>query len=63
VAGADGAHLLDLDATVCPFQPICDPVVDGLVVRWDNNHVTLTYLREVVAGPFEAFLEEEGLLP
>jgi peptidoglycan/LPS O-acetylase OafA/YrhL len=61
-AGDEGVHLIDLDATVCPFQPICDPVVNGLVVRWDSNHLTLTYIREVVAEPFEAFLVDGGVL-
>jgi hypothetical protein len=62
-SGADGVHLVDLDQVVCPFLPICDPVVRGLVVRWDNNHVTLTYLHEVVAEPFETYLEDSGVLP
>jgi hypothetical protein len=61
-AADDGIHLLDLDRVACPYLPICDPVVNGVIVRHDNNHLTVAYGREVVAEPFEAFLEEEGLL-
>jgi SGNH domain (fused to AT3 domains) len=57
-----GVHVLDLDRVVCPYLPICDPVVNGVVVRRDANHLTLSYAREVVAEPFETFLDEEGLL-
>lgn len=52
----DNVVALDLDDAVCPRAPLCDPVVDELVVRRDSNHVT---------GAFAAHLSERvaGLLP
>jgi hypothetical protein len=31
---------MDLDTVVCPFLPVCDPIVQGHVVRADGNHLT-----------------------
>jgi peptidoglycan/LPS O-acetylase OafA/YrhL len=31
---------LDLDRVVCPALPICDPFIDGIVVRWDGAHLS-----------------------
>ena len=30
----------DFDKLVCPFKPICDPVVKGKLVRFDQQHLT-----------------------
>ena len=34
---------LDVDASACPFLPICDPIVDGRVTYWNNAHLTRRY--------------------
>ena len=34
---------LSLDDLVCPYLPICDPVVDGTVVRSDDEHLTAAF--------------------
>ncbi len=47
---------LDLDQLACPGLPTCDPVVDGLVVRWNHSHLTDTFARSLV-GPLEQRLD------
>ena len=39
----DDVEVINLDQAVCPFLPICDPVVGGLVVRWDHQHIAVAY--------------------
>ena len=43
---------IDFDRQVCPYLPICDPVVDGMVVHHDDNHLTVTFA-DTLLGPFE----------
>lgn len=38
-----GVEVVDLDQLVCPYLPICDPVVAGRVVRWDYQHLATAY--------------------
>ena len=35
--------VVDLDRAVCPRLPSCDPVVGGVIVRRDPDHVSLPY--------------------
>ncbi len=46
---------------VCPFMPICDPVVDGTIVRFDNQHITPRYAVSL-APPMTQFLRRNQLL-
>ena len=39
-AHPDDVVSVDMDRKVCPYLPICDPVVKGLIVRWDSAHIT-----------------------
>ncbi len=39
-AANDGMWTIDLDRTVCPNLPTCDPIIDGVVVHWDDAHLT-----------------------
>jgi peptidoglycan/LPS O-acetylase OafA/YrhL len=52
----------DFDRLVCPWLPICDPVVDGIIVKWDGLHLSKRYA-EHLAGPITAYLQEHRLLP
>jgi peptidoglycan/LPS O-acetylase OafA/YrhL len=52
---------LDLDASTCPYLPICDPVVDGIVVRRDNTHITTRYARTLV-DLFEQYFVGNGIV-
>ena len=38
-----GVYSLDLDKEVCPLLPICDPVVNGEVVRFDALHLAVKF--------------------
>ncbi len=62
-ADADPQHVdsIDLDPLVCPYLPICDPVIDGLPVRRDNNHITTTFWLHRRAE-IEALLAGTGML-
>jgi peptidoglycan/LPS O-acetylase OafA/YrhL len=61
----DAAHeqvvSIDADRLTCPYLPICDPVLEGLVVRRDGNHLTATYARSL-EDDIEAVLVAHGVL-
>ncbi len=62
LADADpGVVAVDLDPLVCPYLPICDPVVDGMVVKRDDNHLTVTFANSML-DEVEAFLIAEGVV-
>ncbi len=52
---------LDLDRLVCPYLPICDPVVDGVIVKVDQGHITATYSRKISRN-IEKFLEDNAII-
>jgi peptidoglycan/LPS O-acetylase OafA/YrhL len=52
---------LDLDRQVCPYLPICDPIVDGLIVKRDETHLT-TRFATTLRDDVEAFLIDIGAL-
>ncbi len=60
---ADGKRVfsIDIDRLVCPYLPICDPLVDGVVVRRDNSHLSLRFA-ESIAGQIEDLLVQQGAL-
>jgi len=53
---------LDLDTTVCPALPICDPVVAGRIVKFDQSHLT-TKFSQSLAPEITSYLERVGFLP
>lgn len=52
---------IDLDREVCPYLPICDPIVRNLIVRWDPQHLTARFAT-TLAEPLERLLAAPGLL-
>jgi peptidoglycan/LPS O-acetylase OafA/YrhL len=52
---------LDFDQFVCPRLPTCDPVVDGLIVKRDSDHITGTFAAHI-ADEVDALLHEDGVL-
>jgi hypothetical protein len=52
---------LDVDQLVCPYLPICDPMVDGEVVRIDGSHLTRTYARSI-APVIAEYLAQNGVI-
>ena len=61
---ADGAGIftLDLDRLVCPYYPICDPIVGGVVVKRDTQHITAAYSAEI-APSIGSILLSDGIIP
>jgi hypothetical protein len=57
----DEVWSLDIDRLACPYLPICDPVVDGLIVRRDNTHLTGTF-SEHLSEAFEDVLVTAGVI-
>jgi peptidoglycan/LPS O-acetylase OafA/YrhL len=39
----DNVFQVNLNRTVCPKLPLCEPFIDGYVVRRDRSHVTATF--------------------
>lgn len=57
----DGVWSIDLDGAVCPYLPICDPVIDSMIVRRDRTHLTLTFA-ESLSERFEDVLVSAGVI-
>lgn len=55
LADGDGVWSLDLDRLVCPYLPICDPIVGGLVVSLDGGHLTDDFAA-TLADPIRDFM-------
>ncbi len=60
-ARRDGVWDLNLDHLVCPYFPICDPVVHGMVVKQDHGHLTATYARSI-SDEIERYLRDNEVL-
>ncbi len=59
-ADDEGIVSIDLDRGICPYLPICDPVVGGEVVRWDETHLTQTFAVTLLDG-IDRVLVDEGV--
>lgn len=57
----DDVWVLDMDQLVCPYLPICDPVIDGEIVKIDHGHITATYSR-TISHDIEKFLEDNPII-
>jgi hypothetical protein len=57
----DSVWSADLDRLVCPYLPICDPIVGGRVVQIDGSHLTTAY-SSFLAPDITRYLEANGLL-
>jgi len=61
IANGTDVYALDLDRVVCPYFPICDPMVDGIVVKKDGEHITAAYSREI-GQSISALLVADGIV-
>jgi peptidoglycan/LPS O-acetylase OafA/YrhL len=52
---------VDIDGLVCPFLPICDPIVNGEVVRIYGHHLTAQFATSIEPA-IEAHLDSMGVL-
>jgi hypothetical protein len=57
----DDVWAADFDRLVCPFLPICDPIVNGQIVKADRTHLTDKFAK-TLAGPVDAYLKRQGIL-
>jgi hypothetical protein len=57
----DEVWSMDIDTLVCPYLPICDPVVDDEIVMRDHNHITATYARGL-ADELAAYMQDNRIL-
>jgi peptidoglycan/LPS O-acetylase OafA/YrhL len=62
VADNKSVYVADIDKLVCPYMPICDPIVNGLVVRHDYEHITPAFSLSL-SGPLTDLLQNEALIP
>jgi peptidoglycan/LPS O-acetylase OafA/YrhL len=58
----DRVRSLDLDKQVCPLLPVCNPIVNGEIVKRDPSHLTAQFARSL-APYVETYLRSVGLLP
>jgi len=61
-ASNDKIFSLDLDRQVCPLLPICDPVVNGEIVKMNPSHLRAAFAA-TVAPYVDTYLKSVGLLP
>ncbi len=54
-------YVADFDKLVCPALPVCDPVVNGIIVRWDIQHLTPRFALSI-AKPITAYLQDLRLI-
>jgi peptidoglycan/LPS O-acetylase OafA/YrhL len=55
-------YVANIDRLVCPYMPICDPIVNGIIVRRDYEHLTPAFALSL-AGPLTNLLQNEALIP
>ena len=63
-AAGQSSHvwLADVDHLVCPYLPICDPIVNGVVVKWDTEHLA-TRFSASLAPAIGDWLQRRRLIP
>ena len=57
----DAVWSLDIDRLVCPYFPICDPVINGMVVKLNAGHITAHYA-VAISPEIEAYLKQNAIL-
>jgi hypothetical protein len=54
-----GVRSLNLDPLVCPELPVCDPIVEGFVVRLDHDHISQAW-SAYIANDLDKLLHKLG---
>jgi hypothetical protein len=57
-----GVTSANFDRLVCPFLPICDPIVNGQIVKQDGTHLTAQFAK-TLAPAIRAYMKSVGLIP
>jgi peptidoglycan/LPS O-acetylase OafA/YrhL len=55
-------YVANIDTLICPYMPICDPVVNGIIVRHDYEHITPAFSLSLT-GALTNLLQNEALIP
>jgi peptidoglycan/LPS O-acetylase OafA/YrhL len=58
----DNVHSANFDRLVCPFLPICDPIVNRQIVKWDQSHLTVAFAK-TMAPEVDDYLKQIGAIP
>ena len=58
----DQVWVANFDRLVCPYLPICDPVVGGQIVKVDNSHLSPKFAASI-APEVDDYLKQIGALP
>ena len=58
----DRVWVANFDRLVCPYLPICDPVVGGHIVKVDNSHLSPKFAASI-APEVDDYLKQIGVLP
>ncbi len=56
-----GVTSVDFDRLICPFLPICDPVVNNQLVKWEAAHITLKFA-QTLAPQIDVYLKQTGAI-
>jgi hypothetical protein len=62
VADNKRAYAANFDKLLCPYLPICDPVVNGTIVRKDPQHISATFADSLTPA-VTFYLQGTGLIP
>lgn len=60
--GDDAVSTLSIERLVCPLAPVCDPMVAGKVVFFDDAHITAAW-SEAISDDLATLLAGAGLIP
>jgi hypothetical protein len=58
----DDVWSLDLDHLVCPYFPICDPIVNHQITKIDPGHLTPAFAQSL-APAMDALFKQNGIIP
>jgi peptidoglycan/LPS O-acetylase OafA/YrhL len=56
----DHVWSLDISKLICPYDPICDPVVNGTIVWKDTSHISDVFSKQLIA-PIRTLFTENGI--
>jgi hypothetical protein len=61
IANGRDVYSIDLDHVVCPYLPICDPIVGGVVVKKDPQHITAPF-SAAMSKPIDELFVRDGII-
>ena len=52
---------VNLDRLACPYLPICDPVINRTIVRWDQRHLSRPYV-DLITPEIDKYFTDNALV-